>query len=169
MKFDTANFDKEEVSAMAAAENVVAEEESQQHLEDTVGTIKETIRQNPDGTTTQTINEGGTEIEVTEGDFIPGVYPPVDDKPTKPGKKKPSKPKPTEQKPTTGQLDLFGEEEEQIINDVIEDTTAPEPKPEAEPIGRLSGLSRAKQTGARLGRRYRHRDHEAHRHEGAWR
>ena len=135
MKFDTANFDKGEVSAMAAAENVVAAAESQQHLEDTVSTIKETIRQNPDGTTTQTINEGGTEIEVTEGDFIPGVYPPVDDKPTKPGKKKTSKPKPTEPKQTTGQLDLFGEEEEQIINDVIEDTTAPEPKPEAELSG----------------------------------
>ncbi len=135
MKFDTANFDKGEVSAMAAAENVVAEGESQQHLEDTVGTIKDTIRQNPDGTTTQTINERGTEIEVTEGDFIPGVYPLVDDKPTKPDKKKPSKPKPTEQKPTTGQLDLFGEEEEQIINDVIEENTAPEPKPEAELSG----------------------------------
>ena len=135
MKFDTANFDKGEVSAMATAENVVAEAESQQHLEDTVSTIKETIRQNPDGTTTQTINEGGTEIEVTEGDFIPGVYPPVDDKPTKPGKKKPSKPKPTEPKQTTGQLDLFGEEDEQIINDVIEDTTVPEPKPEAELSG----------------------------------
>lgn len=135
MKFDTANFDKANVDAMAAAENVVAEEASQQHLEETVGNIKDTVRQNADGTTTQTINEGGTEIEVTEGDFIPGVYPPIDDKPTKPGKKKPSNPKTTEQKPTTGQLDLFGEEEEQIINDVIEETTAPEPKPEAELSG----------------------------------
>lgn len=135
MSFDTANFDKANVDAMAAAENVAAEEASQQHLEDTVSTIKETIRQNPDGTTTQTINEGGTEIEVTEGDFIPGVFPPIDDKPAKPGKKKPSKPKPTEPKPTTGELDLFSEEDEQIINEVIEETTPPEPKPEAELSG----------------------------------
>lgn len=134
MSFDTANFDKAEVDAMATAENVVAEEQSQQHIEDTVSTIKDTIRQNPDGTTTQTITEGGTEIEVTEGYFIPGVYPPVKDT-QKPGKKKPSKSKPTERKPTTGQLDLFGEEDEQIINDVIEDTTPPEPKPEAELSG----------------------------------
>lgn len=135
MKFDTANFGQPNVDAMATAENVVAEEASQQHIEDAVTTIKDTIRQNPDGSTSQTINEGGTEIEVTEGDFIPGVYPPIDDKPTKPGKKKPSKSKPTEQKPTTGQLDLFGDEEERIINDVIEDTTAPETKPEAELSG----------------------------------
>lgn len=135
MKFDTANFGKPNVDAMATAENVVAEEASQQHLEDAVNTIKDSIRQNPDGSTSQTINEGGTEIEVTEGDFIPGVYPPIDDKPTKPGKKKPSKSKPAEQKPTTGQLDLFEEEEEQIINDIIDDTTPPEPKPEAELSG----------------------------------
>lgn len=135
MKFDTANFGKPNVDAMATAENVVAEEASQQHLEDAVNTIKDSIRQNPDGSTSQTINEGGTEIEVTEGDFIPGVYPPIDDKPTKPGKKKPSKSKPTEQKPTTGQLDLFEEKEEQIINDIIDDTTPPEPKPEAELSG----------------------------------
>lgn len=134
MSFDTANFDKKEVNAMATAENVVAEEESQQHLNDTVSNIKETIRQNADGTTTQTVTEGGIEIDITEGDFIPGVYPPVNDA-QKPGKKKPSKSKPTEPKQTTGQLDLFGEEEEQIINDVIEDTTAPEPKPEAELSG----------------------------------
>ena len=135
MKFDTANFGKPNFDAMATAENVVAEEASQQHLEDAVNTIKDTIRQNPDGSISQTINEGGTEIEVTEGDFIPGVYPPIDDKPTKPGKKKPSKSKPTEQKPATGQLDLFEEEEEQIINDIIDDTTPPEPKPEAELSG----------------------------------
>ncbi|MYM13623.1 hypothetical protein E5330_13375, partial [Muribaculum intestinale] len=135
VKFDTANFGKPNVDAMATAENVVAEEASQQYLEDAVNTIKDSIKQNPDGSTSQTINEGGTEIEVTEGDFIPGVYPPIDDKPTKPGKKKPSKSKPTEQKPTTGQLDLFEEEEEQIINDIIDDTTPPEPKPEAELSG----------------------------------
>lgn len=134
MSFDTANFDKAEVDAMATAENIVAEQESQQHLEDTVSNIKDTIRQNPDGTTTQTITEGGVEIEVTEGDFIPGVYPPVNDT-QNPGKKKPSKSKPSEPKPTTGQLDLFGEEEEQIINDVIEETTPPEAKPEAELSG----------------------------------
>ncbi|WP_304423459.1 strawberry notch C-terminal domain-containing protein [uncultured Duncaniella sp.] len=130
MSFDTQNFDKSHVDAMATAENVVAEEESQQHLEDTVSTIKETIRQNPDGTTSHTVIEGGTEIEVTQGDFIPGVYPAVNE-PKKPGKKKTAKPKPE----TTGQLDLFGEEDEQIINDVIEETAPPEPKPEAELSG----------------------------------
>ncbi len=144
MKFDTANFDKPHVDALATAETIVAEEESQKHVEETAAAIKDNIRQNPDGSTTKTVTEGGVEMDVTEGDFIPGVVPAINE--PKPGKKKPTKNKPTEPKPaTTGQLDLFGEEEEQIINDVIEETTAPEPKPEAE----LSGDSAEYQERAR--------------------
>ncbi|WP_301904160.1 LPD38 domain-containing protein [uncultured Duncaniella sp.] len=138
MKFDTANFDKPHVDALATAENVVAEEDSQKHIEDTTETIKDNIRHNPDGSTTKTITEGGIEMDVTEGDFIPGVLPAIDEQ--KP-EKKPTKPKPA----TTGQLDLFGEEEEQIVNDVIEQTTPPEAKPEAE----LSGDSAEYQDRAR--------------------
>lgn len=147
MRFDTANFGKNHVDAMATAENVVAEEASQQHLSEAEKKLKEerNVRLNPDGSTTETINEGGVEVEVTRGDFIPGVYPPIDDKPKKPGKKKGSKPKQSEQKPTASQLDLFGDEEQQIINDVIAETTMPEPKPEAE----LSGDSAAYQDRTR--------------------
>ena len=144
LSFDTANFDKPTIDAMATAENVVAEEESQQHLDDTVSTIKETIRQNPDGSETHTVNEGGLEIEVTEGDFIPGVRPATTET-VKPGKKKPSKQKPAKPQTPIGDLDLFSEEDEQIINEVIEETTPPEPKAESE----LSGDSAAYQERSR--------------------
>lgn len=138
MKFDTANFDKYHVDALSTAENVVAEEDSQKHIEETTEAIKDNIRHNPDGSTTKTITEGGVEMDVTEGDFIPGVLPAIDEQ-------KPEK-KPTKQKPaTTGQLDLFGSEDEQIVNDVIEQTTPPDPKPEAE----LSGDSVEYQERAR--------------------
>ncbi|MCM1356412.1 MAG: strawberry notch C-terminal domain-containing protein [Staphylococcus sp.] len=138
MKFDTANFDKSHVDALSTAENVVAEEDSQKHIEETTEAIKDNIRHNPDGSTTKTITEGGVEMDVTEGDFIPGILPAIDEQ--KP-EKKPTKPKPA----TTGQLDLFGEEEEHIVNDVIEQTTPPEAKPEAE----LSGDSVEYQERAR--------------------
>ena len=140
MKFDTANFGKNHVDAIATAENIVAEEASQRHLSEAEKKLKEqrNVRLNPDGSTTETINEGG--------DFIPGVYPPIDDKPKKKqGKKKDPMPKQSENKPTASQLDLFGEEEQQIINDVITETAMPEPKPDA----KLSGDSAAYQDRTR--------------------
>lgn len=144
---DVASIISGRIDAMATAEMVVEEENAEQEREEAEKKLKEerNVRFNPDGSTTETINEGGVEVEVTRGDFIPGVYPPIDDKSKKPGKKKGSKPKQSERKPTASQLDLFGEEEQQIINDVIAETTMPEPKPEAE----LSGDSAAYQDRTR--------------------
>lgn len=144
---DVASIISGRIDAMATAEMVVEEENAEQEREEAEKKLKEerNVRINADGSTTETINEGGVEVEVTRGEFIPGVYPRIDDKQKKPGKKKGSKPKQSEQKPATSQLDLFGEEEEQIINDVIAETTMPEPKPEAE----LSGDSAAYQDRTR--------------------
>lgn len=84
---------------------------------------------NSDGTTTETVVEGGTEIAVTTGDFIPGVKPTADNEKKPGGKKKPGKPKP---KPATDG-GLF---------DTVEDETAsapsiivPEPRPSADLMG----------------------------------
>lgn len=84
---------------------------------------------NPDGTTTETVVEDGTEIAVTTGDFIPGVKPTADNEKKPGGKKKPGKPKP---RPTTDG-GLF---------DTVEDETAsapsiivPEPRPAADLMG----------------------------------
>lgn len=144
---DVASIISGRIDAMATAEMVVEEENAEQEREEAEKKLKEerNVRINADGSTTETINEGGVEVEVTRGEFIPGVYPRIDDKQKKPGKKKGSKPKQSEQKPATSQLDLFGEEEQQIINDVIAETTMPEPKPEAE----LSGDSAAYQDRTR--------------------
>ncbi len=101
MNFDTANIGKQQVDALATAENVLAEQQSQKHVQETADAIKENMRQNADGSTTKTVTEGGVEMDVTEGDFIPGVLPSIDG--PKPGKKKTTKKKPTEQK-TEAQL-----------------------------------------------------------------
>ena len=84
---------------------------------------------NPDGTTTETVVEDGTEIAVTTGDFIPGVKPTADNEKKPGGKKKPGKLKP---RPTTDG-GLF---------DTVEDETAsapsiivPEPRPAADLMG----------------------------------
>lgn len=45
---------------------------------------------NPDGTTSQIVVESGTQIEVTSGDFIPGVRPSVETEKKPGGKKKPT-------------------------------------------------------------------------------
>lgn len=90
---------------------------------------------NPDGTTTETVVEGGTEIAVTTGDFIPGVRPTADNEKKPGGKKKPSKPKP---EPTTGG-GLF---------DTVEDETTTSPSiivPEPRPAADLMGDSSAYQ------------------------
>jgi len=47
-------------------------------------------RVNEDGTKTATVVENGTEIEITEGDFIPGVRPNGEQKPSKKPVKKPT-------------------------------------------------------------------------------
>lgn len=85
---------------------------------------------NPDGTTTETVVEGGTEIAVTTGDFIPGVKPTAADNEKKPGgKKKPSKPKP---EPTTDG-GLFDTVEDEASN--APSITVPEPRPAADLMG----------------------------------
>lgn len=84
---------------------------------------------NPDGTTSQTVVEAGTEIEITSGDFIPGVRPTVNTEKKPGGKKKPGKAKP---KPTT---------DGGLFDAVEDDTTTapaiavPEQRPEAELMG----------------------------------
>ena len=64
-------------------------EEAEQKLKD-----ERNIRLNPDGSTTETIIEGGTEIAVTKGDFIPGVRPAADNEKKAEVKKRPGKSKP---------------------------------------------------------------------------
>lgn len=90
---------------------------------------------NPDGTTTQTVVESGTQIEITSGDFIPGVRPTAETEKEPGGKKKPGKTKP---KPTTDG-GLF---------DAAEDETATTPAitiPEQRPADDLIGDSAAYQ------------------------
>lgn len=126
---DIANFDKLSTDALATAAAVVAEQEAEKEREEAEAKLKEKRkkRTNPDGSTTETVVESGTEIEITSGEFIPGVRPTVDEQ--KPGgKKKPGKTKP---KPTTDG-GLF---------DTVDDTTTapaiavPEQRPAAELMG----------------------------------
>ncbi len=74
-RVDIANFDKKGTDAMATAEMVVREEAADQERKVAERKLKEerSVRLNTDGSTTETINEGDVEIEVTKGDFIPGV------------------------------------------------------------------------------------------------
>lgn len=84
---------------------------------------------NPDGTTSQTVVEAGTEIEITSGDFIPGVRPTVNTEKKPGGKKKPSKPKP---EPTTdgGLFDTVEDEPTSAPS-----ITVPEPRPAVDLMG----------------------------------
>ncbi len=128
---DVANFDKESIDAMATAEMVVGEEAADQERKEAEKKLKEerNIRLNPDGSTTETINEGGTEIEVTRGDFIPGVRPSIEE-PSKPGKRKSGK---KEAKTTSGSL----------FDNI--DEVAPLVIPERRPVAELAGDSAAYQ------------------------
>lgn len=92
---DIANFDKPSTDVLATAAAVVAEQEAEKEREEAEAKLKEKRkkRTNPDGSTTETVVESGTEIEITSGDFIPGVRPAIDEQ--KPGKKKSGKTKPT--------------------------------------------------------------------------
>ena len=131
---DIANFDKPGTDAMATAAAVVAEQEAEKEKEEAEAKLKEKRkkRTNPDGSTTETVVESGMEIEITSGDFIPGVRPTVDAQ--KSGdKKKPDKEKP---KPTTDG-GLF---------DTVEDDTTAVPAitvPEQRPASDLMGDSAA--------------------------
>jgi predicted RNA methylase len=131
---DIANFDKPGTNAMATAATVVAEQEAEKEKEEAERKLKEKRkkRTNPDGSTTETVVESGTEIEITSGDFIPGVHPIVDaQKPS--GKKKPSKEKPK----STTDGGLF---------DTVEDDTTTAPAitvPEQRPTADLMGDSAA--------------------------
>ena len=84
---------------------------------------------NPDGTTSQTVVEAGTEIEITSGDFIPGVRPTVNTEKKPGGKKKPGKAKP---KPTTDGGLFDAVEDDAATAPAI---TVPEQRPEAELMG----------------------------------
>lgn len=140
---DVASIISGHTDAMATAEMVVGEERAGEEQEEAERRLKEdrNVRLNPDGSTTETIKEGGVEIEVTKGDFIPGVRPFVEDsnkaEKRRSASSKPSRSKPVEQKAAKAQLDLFGEEDRRVINDIAEETRLSEPKPE----GELSGDS----------------------------
>lgn len=84
---------------------------------------------NPDGTTSQTVVEAGTEIEIASGDFIPGVRPTVNTEKKPGGKKKPGKAKP---KPTTDGGLFDAVEDDTTTAPAI---TVPEQRPEAELMG----------------------------------
>ena len=84
---------------------------------------------NPDGTTTETVVEGRTEIAVTTGDFIPGVKPTADNEKKPGGKKKPSKPKPE----PTKDGGLFDTVEDETAS--TPSITVPEPRPAADLMG----------------------------------
>lgn len=132
---DIANFDKPGTDAMATAAAVVAEQEAEKEREEAEAKLKEKRKKhtNPDGSTTETVVESGTEIEITSGNFIPGVRPTVDEQ--KPGKKRSGKTKP---KPTT----------EDGLSDTVEDDTVEVPAlavPEQRPAADLVGDSAAYQ------------------------
>ncbi|WP_290456919.1 LPD38 domain-containing protein [Muribaculum intestinale] len=84
---------------------------------------------NPDGTTTQTVVESGTQIEITSGDFIPGVRPSVETEKKPGGKKKPGKTKP---KPTTDGGLFDAAEDDAATAPAI---SVPEQRPAADLIG----------------------------------
>lgn len=129
---DIANFDKANTDAMATAAAVVAEQEAEKQREEAEKKLKEQRKKrlNPDGSTTETVVENGTEIEITTGDFIPGVRPAVVEAKKKPGKEK--------SKPVTDG-GLF---------DTVEDETTTSPSiivPELRPAADLIGDSSAYQ------------------------
>lgn len=88
---------------------------------------------NPDGSTTHTIVEDGTEIKVTAGDFIPGVRPKADNRKEPDGRKKTGKRKPE----PTAAAGLFDMPQEDSATPPA--VTVPEPRPVAD----LSGDSAA--------------------------
>lgn len=123
---DIANFDKANTDAMATAAAVVAEQEAEKQREEAEKKLKEQRKKrlNPDGSTTETVVENGTEIEITTGDFIPGVRPAVVEAEKKPGKEK--------SKPVTDG-GLFDTIEDEASN--APSITVPEPRPAADLIG----------------------------------
>lgn len=74
-KIDIANFDKGVTDAMATAEAVAAEEKVEKERKEAEKKIKKkrNLRRNPDGSTAHTVTEGAAEIEITKGDFVPGM------------------------------------------------------------------------------------------------
>ena len=120
------------IDAIATAEMVTAEQQAEAERSEAERKLKEERnkrRTNADGSTTTTINEGGTEIEITEGDFIPGVLPTLDTEKKPSVKKKPGKAKP---KPTTdgGLFDTV--EDDATVAPAI---AVPEQRPAADLIG----------------------------------
>ena len=134
---DVASIISGHIDAMVTAEMVIEEEKADKEREEAEQKLKDerNIRLNPDGSTTETIIEGGTEIAVTKGDFIPGVRPAADNEKKAEVKKRPGKSKP---KPGTDG-GLF---------DIDEKETASAPSiivPESRPVADLMGDSSAYQ------------------------
>lgn len=132
---DIANFDKSGKDAMATAAAVVAEQQAEKERQEAEAKLKDERKKrvNPDGSTTETVVEGGTQIEITSGDFIPGVRPRLhtETENKSGGNKKSSKAK---KKPTTDG-GLF---------DAVEDDTKTSPAltiPEQRPAADLAGDS----------------------------
>lgn len=97
---------------------------------------------NSDGTTTQNVVEDGTEIEITSGDFIPGVRPTVDAQ--KPGgKKKPS----VEPEQTMGNLfgNLFDIEDNSVSSQKDNTTSKPKTNEKIDLQPRTEGTGRGGQ------------------------
>lgn len=128
---DVASIISGHIDAIATAEMVVEEEKADQERKEAEQKLKDerNIRFNPDGTTTETVVEGGTEIAVTKGDFIPGVRPAADNEKKAEVKKRPGKSKP---KPgTDGGLFNIDEKETASAPSII----VPESRPAADLMG----------------------------------
>ena len=128
---DVASIISGHIDAMVTAEMVIEEEKADKEREEAEQKLKDerNIRFNPDGTTTETVVEGGTEIAVTKGDFIPGVRPAADNEKKAEVKKRPGKSKP---KPgTDGGLFDIDEKETASVPSII----VPESRPAADLMG----------------------------------
>lgn len=134
---DVASIISGHIDAMVTAEMVIEEEKADQEREEAEQKLKDerNIRLNPDGSTTETVVEGGTEIAVIKGDFIPGVRPAADNEKKAEVKKRPGKSKP---KPgTDGGLFDIDEKETASVPSII--------VPESRPVADLMGDSSAYQ------------------------
>ena len=128
---DVASIISGHIDAMVTAEMVIEEEKADKEREEAEQKLKDerNIRFNPDGTTTETVVEGGTEIAVTKGDFIPGVRPAADNEKKAEVKKRPGKSKP---KPgTDGGLFDIDEKGTASVPSII----VPESRPAADLMG----------------------------------
>ena len=116
-KFDMVNFMKEGKKDVIETARGIAEEQEVQKAMPKAAT--DMVKHNTDGSTTRTVVEGGTQVDVTEGDFIPGVT-------RAKGKDK----EPAQKKSPATQPSLFDKLEENTPEPVAEKTPAT-PTPDA--------------------------------------